>query len=313
MFEELQAKWAPNVVVGLGRLAAGTIGVIADKPLRKGGCLDSPSAEKAARFVRMCDSFACRCWWSSAPRLPPRRRPGAGRRGAPLHAFAEAVVPRVTLVTYGRRLHRDATRWPNGLAGGAVAVMGAKAAVGILHRKKLAAAPAAEARHTKPTEEHERIAGGADCARSAWWTRSSSPATPAASWPRPSAAAPAGAAHTATSRLTQAEPPAIGGRPVSDHQLTDDHRQDHLVRVARRDAPAPQVLGDVKPYLQAPDHRARRAEHLTAAHRVTVAGPHPVGHRVGAQLVELDGLEPGRSVHVAEDLRRRCVPAGHSH
>jgi acetyl-CoA carboxylase alpha subunit len=70
----LQAKWAPNIVVGLGRLGGRTVGVIANNPLRKGGCLDSLSAEKAARFVRMCDSFAvpllvlvdvpatCRAW-----------------------------------------------------------------------------------------------------------------------------------------------------------------------------------------------------------------------------------------------------------
>ncbi|MGH3984273.1 MAG: carboxyl transferase domain-containing protein, partial [Pseudonocardiaceae bacterium] len=56
-FVELQPKWAPNIVVGLGRLTGRTLGVIANNPLRLGGCLDSASAEKAARFVRMCDSF----------------------------------------------------------------------------------------------------------------------------------------------------------------------------------------------------------------------------------------------------------------
>jgi acetyl-CoA/propionyl-CoA carboxylase carboxyl transferase subunit len=57
VFEEMQDKWAPNVVVGLGRLGGRTVGVIANNPIRKGGCLDSLSAEKAPRFVRMCDSF----------------------------------------------------------------------------------------------------------------------------------------------------------------------------------------------------------------------------------------------------------------
>ncbi|HEX5190743.1 MAG TPA: carboxyl transferase domain-containing protein, partial [Streptosporangiaceae bacterium] len=56
-FLELHAKWAPNIVTGLGRLTGRTVGVIANNPLRLGGCLDSPSAEKAARFVRMCDAF----------------------------------------------------------------------------------------------------------------------------------------------------------------------------------------------------------------------------------------------------------------
>jgi acetyl-CoA/propionyl-CoA carboxylase carboxyl transferase subunit len=177
MFEELQAKWAPNIVVGLGRLGGRTVGVIANNPLRKGGCLDSLSAEKAARFVRMCDSFG-------VPLLVlvdvPGYLPGVGqewegvvRRGAKLlHAFAEAVVPRVTLVT--RKSYGGAYIAMNSRALGAttvfawpeaeVAVMGAKAAVGILHRKKLAAAPEEEreALHTKLTEEHQRIAGGID-------------------------------------------------------------------------------------------------------------------------------------------------------
>jgi acetyl-CoA/propionyl-CoA carboxylase carboxyl transferase subunit len=176
-FEELQAKWAPNIVVGLGRLGGRTVGVIANNPIRKGGCLDSLSAEKAARFVRMCDAFG-------VPLLVlvdvPGYLPGVGqewdgvvRRGAKLlHAFGEAVVPRVTLVTrksYGgayiamnsRSLGATAVfAWPTA----EIAVMGAKAAVGILHRKALAAAPEEEreALHTKLTEEHERIAGGVD-------------------------------------------------------------------------------------------------------------------------------------------------------
>ncbi|SEP18364.1 acetyl-CoA/propionyl-CoA carboxylase carboxyl transferase subunit [Trujillonella endophytica] len=172
---EMHPRWAPNVVTVLGRLAGRTVGVIANNPLRLGGCLDSASAEKAARFVRMCDAFG-------VPLVVlvdvPGYLPGVGqewdgvvRRGAKLlHAFAEAVVPRVTLVTrksYGgayiamnsRSLGATAVfAWP----GAEVAVMGAKAAVGILHRKKLAAVPPAEreALHAQLAEEHERIAGG---------------------------------------------------------------------------------------------------------------------------------------------------------
>jgi acetyl-CoA/propionyl-CoA carboxylase carboxyl transferase subunit len=174
-FLELHTRWAPNVVTGLGRLTGRTVGVIANNPLRLGGCLDSPSAEKAARFVRMCDAFG-------VPLVVlvdvPGYLPGVGqewdgivRRGAKLlHAFGEAVVPRVTLVTrktYGgayiamNSRSLGATRvfaWP----GAEVAVMGATAAVGILHRKKLAAAPPGEreALHAQLAEEHERIAGG---------------------------------------------------------------------------------------------------------------------------------------------------------
>jgi acetyl-CoA/propionyl-CoA carboxylase carboxyl transferase subunit len=150
---ELHAKWAPNLVTTLGRFGGRTVGVIANNPLRLGGCLDATSAEKAARFVRMCDALG-------VPLIVvvdvPGYLPGLGqewdgvvRRGAKLlHAFAEAVVPRVTLVTrksYGgayiamnsRALGATAVfAWP----GAEIAVMGASAAVNILHRKKLAAA-----------------------------------------------------------------------------------------------------------------------------------------------------------------------------
>jgi acetyl-CoA/propionyl-CoA carboxylase carboxyl transferase subunit len=172
---ELHAKWAPNVVTTLGRLAGRTVGVIANNPLRLGGCLDAASAEKAARFVRMCDSLG-------VPLVVlvdvPGYLPGLGqewdgvvRRGAKLlHAFAEAVVPRVTLVTrkaYGgayiamnsRSLGATAVfAWPDA----EVAVMGASAAVNILHRKKLAAAPAEERETLRAAliDEQTRVAGG---------------------------------------------------------------------------------------------------------------------------------------------------------
>ena len=174
---ELHARWAPNITVVLGRLAGRTVGVIANNPLRLGGCLDSLSAEKAARFVRMCDAFG-------VPLVVlvdvPGYLPGVGqewdgvvRRGAKLlHAFGEAIVPRVTLVTrkaYGgayiamnsRAL--GATRvfaWP----GAEVAVMGPIAAVRILHRRKLAPTPD-DLRPQVEAElatEHERITGGVE-------------------------------------------------------------------------------------------------------------------------------------------------------
>ena len=172
---ELQAKYAPNMVTTLGRLGGRTVGVVANNPLRRGGCLDSASAEKAARFVRMCDAFG-------VPLVVvvdvPGYLPGVGqehggvvRRGAKLlHAFAEATVPRVTLITrkaYGgayvamNSRSLGATRvlaWPTA----EVAVMGAVAAVRVLHRRALAAAapedrPGLEARLAA---EHEEVSGG---------------------------------------------------------------------------------------------------------------------------------------------------------
>ncbi|UDY24865.1 acyl-CoA carboxylase subunit beta [Nocardioides sp. Kera G14] len=174
---ELHARWAPNMVTALGRLGGRTVGVIANNPLRLGGCLDSLSAEKSARFVRMCDAFG-------VPLVVvvdvPGYLPGVGqewdgvvRRGAKLlHAFAEATVPRVTLVTrktYGgaylamNAASLGATRvfaWPSA----EVAVMGAVAAVRIIHRRKLAEVPADQRADVEAAlaEEHARIAGGVD-------------------------------------------------------------------------------------------------------------------------------------------------------
>ncbi|SDQ73751.1 acyl-CoA carboxylase subunit beta [Actinopolyspora saharensis] len=181
VFEELQAKWAPNMVTGLGRLGGRTVGVLANNPIRKGGCLDSLSAEKAARFVRMCDAFGIPLVvLVDVPGYLPgvdQEWGGVVRRGAKLlHAFGEAVVPRVTLVTrksYGgayiamnaRSLGASAVfAWPEA----EVAVMGARAAVGVLHRKEIAAAPEEEreALQDRLAEEHQRVAGGVDRARS---------------------------------------------------------------------------------------------------------------------------------------------------
>ena len=172
---ELHERWAPNIVTALGRLGGRTVGVVANNPLRLGGCLDSSSAEKAGRFVRMCDAFA----------IPlvvlvdvPGYLPGVGqewdgvvRRGAKLlHAFAEAVVPRITVITrkaFGgayvamNSKSLGATKvfaWPDAQ----VAVMGAVAAVRILHRRKLADVPP-ESRAQLELElaaEHEQLTGG---------------------------------------------------------------------------------------------------------------------------------------------------------
>jgi acetyl-CoA/propionyl-CoA carboxylase carboxyl transferase subunit len=179
-FEELQPRWAANIVVGLGRLAGGAVGVIANNPLRKGGCLDSLSAEKAARFVRMCDAFGVPLLvLVDVPGYLPGVRQeweGVVRRGAKLlHAFAGTAVPRVTMITrksYGgayiamnsRSLGATAVfAWPEAQ----IAVMGAASAVEILHRKKLAAAPPEERDGLREVlvVEHERIAGGVDRAR----------------------------------------------------------------------------------------------------------------------------------------------------
>lgn len=172
---ELHPKWAPNVSTTLGRLGGRTVGVVANNPIRLGGCLDAASAEKASRFVRMCDAFG----------IPlvvlvdvPGYLPGVGqewdgvvRRGAKLlHAFAECVVPRVTLVTrkaYGgayiamNAKSLGATRvfaWPDA----EIAVMGHVAAIRILHRRRLAETDGEErtAMENQLAAEHAVLAGG---------------------------------------------------------------------------------------------------------------------------------------------------------
>ncbi|MEV6981172.1 carboxyl transferase domain-containing protein [Sphaerisporangium sp. NPDC051017] len=174
---ELHPKWAPNIVTTLGRLGGRTVGIIANNPMRLAGCLDSTSAEKAARFVRTCDSFG-------VPLVVlvdvPGYLPGVGqehdgvvRRGAKLlHAFAEASVPRVTLVT--RKSYGGAYIAMNSRALGAtrvfawptaeIAVMGSLAAVRVLKRREIAAAPEEErsALEARLAEEHEKVAGGLD-------------------------------------------------------------------------------------------------------------------------------------------------------
>jgi acetyl-CoA/propionyl-CoA carboxylase carboxyl transferase subunit len=172
---ELHPRWAPNITTTLGRFGGRTVGVVANNPMRLGGCLDSSSAEKAARFVRMCDAFG-------VPLIVlvdvPGYLPGVGqewdgvvRRGAKLlHAFAEATVPRVTLVTrktYGGAYIAmnarclGATRvfaWPTAT----VAVMGAVAAVRILHRRRLAEVPEEDRTQVENelAAEHEVLSGG---------------------------------------------------------------------------------------------------------------------------------------------------------
>ena len=215
---ELHAKWAPNVVTDAGpaRPAARS----ASSPTTRCGSAAAwtrPSAEKAARFVRMCDAFG-------VPLVVlvdvPGYLPGVGqewdgvvRRGAKLlHAFAEAVVPRVTLVTrkaYGgayiamnsRSLGATAVfAWPDA----EVAVMGAKAAVGILHRKKLAAAPprrargAARAAGRGARADRRRRQPGAGDRRGRRGDRARPDPAPAGRGP--GRRAPPAAARTATSR-----------------------------------------------------------------------------------------------------------------
>ncbi len=176
---ELQARWARNIVTSLGRLGGRTVGVIANNPLRVAGCLDSMTAEKAARFVRMCDAFGVPLIvLVDVPGYLPGRTQemeGVVRRGAKLlHAFAEAVVPRVTVLirkSYGGAYIAMNSRalgatkvyaWP----GAEIAVMNAASAVQILHRRHLASIPPEQRAEAERVliADHEGTVGGLSAA-----------------------------------------------------------------------------------------------------------------------------------------------------
>lgn len=172
---ELLSMWAPNMTTIIGRLGGATVGVLANNPAHIAGVLDAAAGEKAARFVRTCDAFGIPLIVIADVQgfLPGAGQEweGAVRRGAKLlHAFGESVVPRVTLIT--RRAYGGAYVAMNSKALGAtrvfawpdaeVSVMGAIAAVRVLHRRILADIPA-EQRESMELElaaEHERVSGG---------------------------------------------------------------------------------------------------------------------------------------------------------
>jgi propionyl-CoA carboxylase beta chain len=152
-FLEVQALFAPNLVVGFGRVEGRPVGVVANQPLQLAGTLDIDASEKAARFVRTCDAFNLPVLtFVDVPGFLPgtdQEWNGIIRRGAKLiYAYAEATVPLVTVITrkaYGgaydvmgsKHLGADLNlAWPTAQ----IAVMGAQGAVNILYRTELAQA-----------------------------------------------------------------------------------------------------------------------------------------------------------------------------
>ena len=150
-FLEVQALFAPNVIIGFGRIDGRSVGIVANQPLHFAGCLDIDASEKAARFVRTCDAFNVPViTFVDVPGFLPgtdQEWNGIIRRGAKLiYAYAEATVPLVTVITrkaYGgaydvmgsKHLGADFNlAWPTAQ----IAVMGAQGAVNILYRKEIA-------------------------------------------------------------------------------------------------------------------------------------------------------------------------------
>ncbi|HUH83127.1 MAG TPA: acyl-CoA carboxylase subunit beta [Stellaceae bacterium] len=162
-FFELQPSYAKNILVGFARMEGSTVGIVANQPMVLAGCLDIDSSRKAARFVRFCDCFNIPIiTFVDVPGFLPGTAQEYGaiiKHGAKLlFAFAEATVPKVTVITrkaYGgaydvmssKHLRGDVNyAWPSA----EIAVMGPKGAVEIIFRGDLGDAAKIEAR----TEEY---------------------------------------------------------------------------------------------------------------------------------------------------------------
>src|SRR3990167_1602491 len=149
-FFELQPDFASNIIIGFGRMEGETIGFVANQPLILAGCLDINASRKAARFVRFCDCFNIPLvTFVDVPGFLPgmtQEEGGIIKHGSKLlFAFAEATVPKVTIITrkaYGgaydvmssKHLRGDVNfAWPSA----EIAVMGPRGAVEILFKKDL--------------------------------------------------------------------------------------------------------------------------------------------------------------------------------
>jgi propionyl-CoA carboxylase beta chain len=167
-FLEVQAMWAPNIIVGFGRVEGHPVGVVANQPMQYAGTLDIDASEKAARFVRTCDAFNIPVLtFVDVPGFLPgtdQEWNGIIRRGAKLiYAYAEATVPLVTVITrkaYGgaydvmgsKHLGADVNlAWPTAQ----IAVMGAQGAVNILYRKEIGEADDVEATRAELIADYE--------------------------------------------------------------------------------------------------------------------------------------------------------------
>ena len=150
-FLEIQAQWAPNIIIGLGRLDGHSVGVVANQPKHYAGALDNNSSVKAARFIRFCDAFNIPVLtFVDVPGFLPgvdQEHSGIIKNGSKLlYAYCEATVPKLTVIVrkaYGgaydvlgsKHIRADFNfAWPTA----EIAVMGPEGAIKIIHRKEFA-------------------------------------------------------------------------------------------------------------------------------------------------------------------------------
>jgi methylmalonyl-CoA decarboxylase subunit alpha len=172
-FLELKAKFARNLVIGLGRLDGYPVGFVANQPMFLGGSLDVDASDKAARFIRFCDAFNIPVvTLMDVPGFFPgkqQEQKGIIRHGAKmLYAYAEATVPKITLILrkgYGGAKQAMCTRdmgadqlfvWP----AVELAVMGGGGAVNVIYKREIEQSPDPEkTRQEKIAEFAERFSG----------------------------------------------------------------------------------------------------------------------------------------------------------
>jgi len=168
-FLEVHEKYAPNIIVGFGRLDGYVVGIVAQQPIVLAGCLDIDASIKGARFVRFCDAFNIPIiTFEDVPGFLPgvsQEHGGIIKHGAKLlYAFCEATVPRITIITrksYGgaycvlssKQIRGDINfAWPTA----EIAVMGPEGAVNIIFRKDLKTSDDPEALRKKLVGEYEQ-------------------------------------------------------------------------------------------------------------------------------------------------------------
>jgi methylmalonyl-CoA carboxyltransferase large subunit len=166
-FLEVQEHYAPNLLIGFGRINGNTVGIVANQPMQKAGVLDIDSSTKGSRFIRFCNAFNIPLLnLVDVPGFMPgvqQEYGGIIRHGAKmLFAYASATVPKITVVirkAYGgaylamcsKDMGADrAVAWPSA----EIAVMGAEGAVNVLFRKELAEADDEKARHAELVREY---------------------------------------------------------------------------------------------------------------------------------------------------------------
>jgi len=166
-FMEIQEHWAPNIIVGFGRIEGSSVGIIANNPMHKAGVLDIDSATKSSRFVRFCNAFNIPVLtFVDVPGFMPgvqQEYGGIIRHGAKmLSAYGSSTVPKITIIVRkayggaylamcGKDMGADRVcAWPTG----EIAVMGAEGAVNVLYRKDITEADDSEAARLEKINEY---------------------------------------------------------------------------------------------------------------------------------------------------------------